>query len=361
MSCVSGIRRRDAGPGFTPFPVPVVVPMVRTMPSIEKPGTRSTLVTERAVASTAPRRAAGFPVWAMLSTAAVLSCALLAGEAPVPLGSAATYAVLAGSSVTSTGGTTLHGDLGISTGTALSGFLPGSVDGSIHLGDTVAAQAQADLAVAYDDAAGRPFGPDLLLLAGNIGGQTLYPGLYRSSSSLAVSSGDLTLDAGGDPEAVFIFTIATTLTTTSGRQVVLSGGAKAANIFWQVGSSATLGTGSVFKGTILARQSITMATGAALEGRALARTGGVTLDQGTVVVPPSGPRPLVIWPLTRAPDGTVTLTIANTPGRQFVLQSSADLVTWTTVASPIPASSPYVTTDAGGTSLPLRFYRAFYP
>ncbi len=330
------------------------------MALIGSPGTRSTRATtpgRSAVTTHCPRR---LPLVALLSAAA-LSCALLAGEAPVPLGAAATYAVLAGSSVTSTGGTTLHGDLGISTGTALSGFPPGSVDGSLHLGDTVAASAKADLRVAYDNAEGRPFGPDLLLLAGNIGGQTLYPGLYRSSSSLAVSSGDLTLDAGGDPEAVFIFMIASTLTTTSGRQVVLSGGAKAANIFWQVGSSATLGSSSVFKGTILARQSITMATGATLDGRALALTGGVTLDQGTIVVPSSGPLPLQISQISYAPDGTVTLTIVNTPGRQFMLQSSPDLVTWTTDASPTPVSSPYVTTDAVGTSLPMRFYRAFYP
>jgi hypothetical protein len=122
-------------------------------------------------------------------------------------------------------------------------------------------------------------------LAGNLGGLTLTPGLYKSTSSLEVSSGDLTLDAQGNANAVFIFQMASTLTTTSGRQVILSGGAKASNIFWQVGSSATFGTTSVFKGTIMADQSITLATGATLDGRALARVAAVTMDANTVSLP----------------------------------------------------------------------------
>jgi hypothetical protein len=122
-------------------------------------------------------------------------------------------------------------------------------------------------------------------VAGNLGGQTLTPGLYKSTSSLEISSGDLTLDAQGDANAVFIFQIASTLTTTSGRQVILSGGAKAANIFWQVGSSATLGTTSVFKGTIMADQAITLTTGARLDGRALARIAAVTLDANIMTMP----------------------------------------------------------------------------
>jgi hypothetical protein len=122
-------------------------------------------------------------------------------------------------------------------------------------------------------------------VAGNLGGQTLAPGLYTSTSSLEISSGDLTLDALGDSTAVWIFQMASTLTTTSGRQVILSGGAQAGNIFWQVGSSATLGTTSVFKGNILALTSIAMNTGATLDGRALARNGEVALDANTITVP----------------------------------------------------------------------------
>ncbi len=211
------------------------------------------------------------------------TAATTAGQAPVVLGSATTFAVLAGSTVTSTGGTAVNGDLGVSPGTAVTGFPPGLVNGAIHAGDSAAAQAQLDLTTAYNDAAGRTVGA--VTVAGNLGGQTLTPGLYKSTSSLEISSGDLTLDAQGDANAVFIFQMASTLTTTSGRQVILSGGAKAANVFWQVGSSATLGTTSVFKGTIMADQSITLTTGATLDGRALARIAAVTLDANTITTP----------------------------------------------------------------------------
>ncbi|HXJ62087.1 MAG TPA: ice-binding family protein, partial [Verrucomicrobiae bacterium] len=208
------------------------------------------------------------------------TAATTAGQGPVVLGSASTFAVLAGSTVTSTGGSMVNGDLGVSPGTAVTGFLPGVVNGALHVGDAIAAQAQLDLTSAYNDAAGRTVGA--ITLAGNLGGQTLTPGLYKSTSSLEISSGDLTLDAQGDANAVFIFQMGSTLTTTSGRQVILSGGARAANIFWQVGSSATLGTTSVMKGNILALASITLTTGATLEGRALARTAAVTLDANTI-------------------------------------------------------------------------------
>jgi hypothetical protein len=213
------------------------------------------------------------------------TAATTAGQGAVDLGSASPFAVLAGSTVTSTGGTTVNGDLGLSPGTAVTGFPPGVVNGAIHAGDAVAAQAQLDLTSAYNDAAGRTVGA--ITVAGNLGGQTLTPGLYKSTSSLEISSGDLTLDAQGDANAVFIFQMGSTLTTTSGRQVILSGGARAANIFWQVGSSATLGTTSVMKGNILALASITLTTGATLEGRALARTAAVALDANTITIPSS--------------------------------------------------------------------------
>jgi hypothetical protein len=206
-----------------------------------------------------------------------------AGPAPVVLGAAANFAVLAGSTVTSGGPTILNGDLGLSPGSAVVGFPPGTVNGTQHVTDTTAAQAQVDLNTAYNDAAGRTVGP--VSVAGNIGGSTLTPGLYKSTSSLEVSSGDLTLDAQGNANAVFIFQIASTLTATAGRQVILSGGAKAANVYWQVGTSATLATTSVFKGTIMADQSITLATGATLEGRALARIAAVSLDAAIITVP----------------------------------------------------------------------------
>src|ERR1051326_358647 len=206
------------------------------------------------------------------------SIAMSQSPAPVALGSATTFVVIASSTVTNTGATTVNGDLGVSPGTGLTGAP--TVNGTTHLGDTVSAQAQLDLTTAYNDAAGRTVGS--ILVAGNLGGQTLAPGLYTSTSSLEISSGDLTLDAQGDANAVWIFQMGSTLTTTSGRQVILTGGAQASNIFWQVGSSATLGTTSVFKGTIMALASITLTTGATLEGRALARTGAVTLDGNPV-------------------------------------------------------------------------------
>ena len=204
-------------------------------------------------------------------------------QAAVNLGAAAAFAVLAGSTVTNTGATALTGDLGVSPGTAVTGFPPGTLTGAVHAGDATSAAAMADLTTAYNDAAGRTLAP--VTVAGNLGGLTLPPGLYKSTSSLAISSGDLTLDAQGDANAVFIFQMASTLTTTTSRAVVLTGGAKAANVFWQVGSSATLGATSVFKGTIMADQSITLNTGAALEGRALARIGAVTMATNAVVVP----------------------------------------------------------------------------
>ena len=124
-----------------------------------------------------------------------------------------------------------------------------------------------------------------ITVSGNLGGQTLTPGLYKSTSSLAISGGDLTLDALGDSGAVFIFQMASTLTTTPMRAVILAGGANAGNIYWQVGTSATIGVGSMFKGNILADQSITMNTGATLDGRALTRIGAVTLQSNVVTVP----------------------------------------------------------------------------
>jgi hypothetical protein len=204
-------------------------------------------------------------------------------QAPVALRSASNFVVLGGSTVTSTGPTSITGDLGVSPGTAVTGFPPGTVIGAQHKGDPTAAQGIADLTTAFNDAAGRTLCP--VTVAGNLGGQTLPPGLYKSTSSLAVSSGDLTLDAKGDGDAVFIFQMASTLTTTAGRQVILANGAKSANIFWQVGTSATLGTTTAFQGTIMADQAITLNNGATLNGRALARIGAVNLDSNIVVKP----------------------------------------------------------------------------
>jgi len=188
------------------------------------------------------------------------------------------FSVLAGSTVTNTGSTVISGDVGVSPGTAVTGFPPGLASGAIHKADGAAAQAQTALTAGYIDAAGRSGGTTV---AGDLVGQTFTPGVYKSTSSLALS-GDVTLDAQGDSAAVFIFQISSTLTTGSGSHVILANGASACNVFWQVGSSATLGTNSVFKGNILALTSITITTGVNLQGRALARNGAVTLDTDVI-------------------------------------------------------------------------------
>lgn len=200
----------------------------------------------------------------------------------VSLGSSSGLAILAGSAITNVGATSITGDMGLSPGTSVGGFPPGILVGTLHINDNIATQAKLDLTAAYNDAAGRT-SKDIVTLSGNIGGLTLTPGLYKSTSSLAISSGDLTFDAKGNASAVFIIQIASSLTTTSGRKVFLSGGASAANIFWQVGSSATFGTTSVFKGTVMAMQAITFQSGATLDGKALARTGSVVLAGNTIV------------------------------------------------------------------------------
>jgi hypothetical protein len=169
-----------------------------------------------------------------------------AGQTPVCL---ASFAVLAGTAIIGTGSNVITGDMGVSPGTSVNGFPPGTIAGTMHAGDALAAQAMLDLNFGYLDAVARSVGP--VPVAGDIGGQTFTPGLYNSTSSLSISSGDLTLDAKGNVNAVFVFQMASTLTTGSGRQIILLGGAQPFNVFWQVGTSATLGAGSVFQGSIL--------------------------------------------------------------------------------------------------------------
>jgi len=204
------------------------------------------------------------------------------------LGSACSFGILANSTVTNVTGTatTVSGNVGVWPGSAVTGFLPpASITGTIDAGNAVAQTAQGDLTTAYTSAAGASGGA---VLPADIGGQTLPPGVYRTTSaqpSLGIT-GNLTLDGKADPNAVWIFQIATTLKTAAGNSnVILINGAQSKNVIWQVGSSATLGTNTVFTGTIMAEASVTATTGSTLNGRALARTGGVTLDTTTVVVP----------------------------------------------------------------------------
>ncbi len=208
--------------------------------------------------------------------ASATTAATCHSQAAIPLGAAGNFRVLAGTTVTNIGATVVHGNLGVSPGSAVTGFPPGKVTGTIDKANAAAKLAQAALVTAYNNGMGRTNCPTKV--AGNIGGKTLTPGLYRSTSSLAISSGTLTLTGKG----VFIFQIVSKFTVTSGRHVVLAGGALASNIYWVVGSSATLGSTSVVYGNILAHKSISLATGATLHGRALAHLGAVTFEGNTV-------------------------------------------------------------------------------
>lgn len=196
----------------------------------------------------------------------------------VDLGTAGSYVVLGGQTVTNTGPSVLGGDLGVSPGTAVTGFPPGVLNGTEHVADAQALAAQSDLTIAYDNAAGQATDTSV---AGDLGGRTLTAGVHTASSSILLT-GPLTLDAQGDPDAVFIFQIGSTLTTASGSSVVLLNGASSCNVYWQVGSSATLGTDTHFVGTIMALTSVTLDTGATVQGRALARNGAVTLDDNVL-------------------------------------------------------------------------------
>jgi hypothetical protein len=266
--------------------------------------------TYTATITTGVRNIAGTPlasntVWSFTTSPAI-------GQVPVNLGTAANFAILAGSTITNTGNTSVTGDIGLSPGTAVTGFPPGVLNGTFHLTDSTAAVAKRDLTAAFNDAAGRT---GVLTVPTELGGTTLPPGVYNSASGTFGITGTLNLDAQGNPNAVFIFKAASTLITASNSSIVLINGAQANNVFWQVGSSATLGTGTAFRGTILALASITVTTGATIEGRALTQTAAVTLDTNTISIatlisPPATIPPPVIPPPVMTP-GTVTGTHAS--------------------------------------------------
>ena len=202
------------------------------------------------------------------------------------LNTAGSFAALAGAGITfaaPVNSTVITGDIGSFATTSITGLENAVINGVNHEGDSVTQQAKTDLLAAYNDAAGRP--EDVLFpFIHDIGGLTLDPGIYEAPSSLGIT-GTVTLNAGGDPNAVWIFQIASTLITESGSSVNLTNGAQASNVYWQVGSSATLGVDSDLDGTILAQQSITLNTNAVVIGRALAMNGAVTFDNNVVGVP----------------------------------------------------------------------------
>jgi hypothetical protein len=220
-----------------------------------------------------------------------------AAATAVDLGTAGSFGVLAGTTVTNTGNSVISGDLGVSPGTAVTGFPPGRVLGANHEADAVAGQAQSDLTTAYNVVARQP---PTEQISADLAGRTLTTGVYDAPSSMGLT-GELTLDAQGDPSAVFVFQAGSTLTTASGSHVTLTNGAQSCNVFWQVGSSATLGTGSSFQGTILALTSISAGTSATIVGRLLARNGAVTLDDNTITQPNCATPPDTDGPGTDGP------------------------------------------------------------
>lgn len=217
----------------------------------------------------------------LTASVAVLAVAqtALAAPSPVGLGTAGGFAVLAGETITNTGPTTITGDVGLHPGSAVTGFASVTLHGSQHVADGVALQAKNALVTAYNDAAGRT---PATTIATELGGQSLKSGVYNSTAGTFGVTGTLTLDAEGNSHAVFIFQAASTLISAPGSSVSLINGATACNVFWQVGSSATLDTTTRFKGTIMALTSIALKTGATLEGRALARNGEVTMDSNVI-------------------------------------------------------------------------------
>jgi len=297
---------------------------------------------------TAPSRApvrAGAAFLTIAFVFALLAPGVARAATAPSLGTAQRFAVLGGSAVTNTGPSTITGDLGVSPGNAVSGFPPGLVaGGTIHSADAVALQAQRDVTTAYNALAGQAC--DTVLTGQDLGGLTLTPGVYCYAAA-AQLTGTLTLDAQGNPSAVFIFQIGSTLTTASNAKVQVINGGSPCNIYWKVGSSATLGTATTFVGNILALTSITLTTGANISGRALARNGAVTLDTNTGSF-------AACTTATPTPTPTATATATATP-----LPTATPVpptMTPTLTATGIPAlPTPTVTTSPPGvpaTSVP---------
>ncbi len=306
--------------------------------------------------------AAGLACVVLLTLASLSSSARAAS---VALGAADSFAVLGGSTVTNTGSSVISGDLGVSPGTAVTGFPPGTViGGTIHANDGLAAQARGALSTAYDDAKRRS---STATISADLAGSRLTPGVYTSASSLGLS-GDLTLDAQGDPNAVFVFQAGSTLTVSAASRVLLIGGAQACNVFWQVGDSATIGSTSPFGGNILALNSITLTTGATLNGRALARNGAVTLDTNTITKAACSTPPSVTDTSTTTSAGQLVtvvlhgsdatgapLTYAITGGPSHGALGPIDQGSGTVTYTPGPGYSgpdsfTYQATSANGTS-----------
>jgi hypothetical protein len=296
-----------------------------------------------------------------LLTGLVLAAAILvphrlraAGPAAVDLGSAAHFTILATSTTTTTGGGIINGDVGLSP-VGSQGIPAGQINGIIYNGGPVAAQAQLDLNAAVIAASPAQL-PGGINAGAELGGQTLVAGVYASpSGAYGITSVDLTLHGGRND--VWVFQMASTLTVGVGRSVILTGGAQARNVFWQVGSSATLNTSSVFVGTIMAYASITMEASATLNGRALAQVGAVTFNGANGSLPqPAGP---VFTNISRMSADSVTIAVSTPPYFLLTLESSPDLAHWTPIATNTPATSPWLYTNNATSTVKQLYYRAF--
>lgn len=261
----------------------------------------------------APRRRAA-PLSIAAAAFLLLALPLAAHASAVGLGTATPFVVLAGSTVTNTGPSVLNGELGVAPGTALTGFgAPAVVNGATHDNDAVANTAQQSLTTAYDAAAGQPVAPANDLSGTDLGNRTLRAGAYRFTSS-AQLTGTLTLDAQGDPDAQFVFQVASALTTASASSVALINGASPCNVYWQVGTSATLGTTTAFQGNLMALASISLKNGATVQGRTLARNGAVTLINNVLNASACGAATITpVVPSPGAP-GSGTPGTPGTPG-----------------------------------------------
>lgn len=307
--------------------------------------------------SRASRPHRGLPHFAALTLVAAFGLAGPVAAQTVDLGDAGGFAVLGASAVTNTGPTTINGDLGISpgNGSSVTGFPPGIINGSTHFADALALSAQNDTTTAYNTLAGRACNTTI---SADLGGSTLVPGVYCSASTMGLT-GTLTLDAQNDPDAVFIFKIGSALTTASASSVLVINGGQHCNVFWQVGSSATLGTGSSFIGNILALESITLTTGSSVSGHLLARTAAVTLDDGLVSACSLAPGGLIaptiskaFDPTTISVDGLSTLTVTLNNANATAATLTADLVD-NLPAAVFVAPLPNVATTCGGIGAPL--------
>ena len=277
---------------------------------------------------------------AALLVAPVLMAPASASTTAVALGNAAPFAVLAGTTVTNTGSSQISGSVGVSPGSAATGFPPGLISGgTIDAADTTAQAAQASLTTAYLDAAAQT---PVTVNASDLGGQTLVPGVYQNAAAMSLT-GTVTLNAEGNANAVFVFLAGSTLTTAPSSSVVLTGGAQACNVFWQVGSSATIGTTTNFAGSVLALTSISVQTGATINGRVLARNGQVSLEGDTITVPTCSA--VTTTTTTTTPTTTTTTTPTTT--------TTTPVTTTTTTPTTTTTTTPTTTTTSVPTIVPI--------